>query len=263
MTRRWNTAKADGLKTHLRERLTTLLPNILSDSDLQVELFREQLEETGNQLSDADAVRAKAIFQSGAFQQNVMTNASVVHGPLLDYFFDQFEARFDGMIDATMAKCGVLSLTEEPLNRAMWSYYAGAGTGFVVGLDPQHSFFFNEKGGARNHVLRKVRYTDDRVENFWQNPYYLFLVKNTEYRHEREWRMFKQLSDYEQRVDAKPPICLWNIPADMIKSVHFGYAYNPAWIDTDVSAIKSIGASPITYSVIANRGTGDLEAMLI
>ena len=49
MSRRWNTAKADGLKTHLRDRLAALLPNILSDGDLQVELFREQLEETGHQ----------------------------------------------------------------------------------------------------------------------------------------------------------------------------------------------------------------------
>jgi hypothetical protein len=266
MTRRWNTAKVDGLKLHLRQRLRALLPDILANVKLQIDFLNEQLEQGGQNLSEADRKRAETMLsgdEGEAFRHTVMAKADLFLGPILDGVFGIFEGRFDETVETIVSRFGILSLTEDPLSRAMWSYYASAGTGFVIGVDPQHPFFVGENVTPPVNVLRKVIYSDNRIENFWQNPYSLFLVKNTDYCHEREWRMFKKLADCDQRIEAEPLICLWNIPPEMIRSVHFGYTYNPASIPEDIAALDSVGAKPDLHSVRANRETGGLDAVQI
>jgi len=144
----------------------------------------------------------------------------------------------------------------------MWVHYAESGTGFVIGFDAQHDFFFSGDLNARRSLLRKIRYTDDPIDNFWRNPYYLFLVKSSGWSYEREWRMLKTLSDCEERSaeNALSPVCLCNVPPEMIKTVHFGYGYNTAQISNDISMLNHIGANPIFYSVRVNRSTGTLDA---
>ena len=161
--------------------------------------------------------------------------------PLVDGAMELFEARFDEVLDNVISKVGVLCLTEDPLSRSMWSYYADSGSGFVVGFDVNHPFFYND-GNSVGRVIRRVRYSDDHLDNFWRNPYYLFLIKNTDYQHEREWRMFRKLAECDFEAPGSPPVCLWNVPPAMIRSVTFGYAYNADWIRTDVEALRELGA---------------------
>ncbi len=52
-------------------------------------------------------------------------------------------------------KLGILSLTEDPCNMAMWAHYAQEGKGFVLQFDADHAFFHQRVGP--NDDLREIR----------------------------------------------------------------------------------------------------------
>src|SRR5206468_3082082 len=84
--------------------------------------------------------------------------------------------------------------TGDPLDAYMWREYAADGHGFVVEFDAKHRFFSHKTDeGKRRKLLRKVMYRDDKINDFWRNPYYLFLVKETKWAFEKEWRMLRSL----------------------------------------------------------------------
>lgn len=49
----------------------------------------------------------------------------------------------------------------------------------MIGFDAAHPFFVSKEIKDKS-LLRKVLYSDSRIENFWNNPYYLFMVKNAD-----------------------------------------------------------------------------------
>ena len=116
---------------------------------------------------------------------------------MVEYVFERMEQQFQERLDSLVSRWGVFSVTELPLNHQMWAHYADAGTGFVVGFDSRDSFFLSKEVPGKN-LLRKVLYSDERVKNFWNNPYFLFLVKNADWSYEREWRIFKELLECEE-----------------------------------------------------------------
>jgi hypothetical protein len=178
--------------------------------------------------------------------------------------FSRFEAEFDQTVDGLVAKFGILSLTEDPLNQLMWTHYAASGGGFVVGFDAQHDFFQSKDAKAKTSLLRKVLYTDERIDNFWRNPYYLFLVKHSGWGYEREWRMLKNLVDCDERSPgAGSSVFLCNLQPGLIKRVYFGYGYNRSFIPHDISAMKGFGSDPELFDVQINRGAGTLEPVRI
>ncbi len=99
---------------------------------------------------------------------------------LIDLLFIMMNTRSDEFIERTISKFGILSLTESIDNRALWSLYANSGRGIAVEFDANHPFFVSRRtNGELGSRLHKVFYRDDRIPDFWKNPYYLFCVKHT------------------------------------------------------------------------------------
>ncbi len=183
--------------------------------------------------------------------------------PMMDYVNQNLEERFQQQLQNLIAQWGIFSVSESPVNQLMWSHYAQNGAGFVVGFDAQHDFFFSTDAPRRN-LLRKVVYSDERVTNFWRNPYFLFLVKKSGWSYEREWRMMKELAECsEHRIIDGKDIFLCNIPRGVIKEIYFGYAYEVSAMESDVSELGRDDCETKFYKVDANRVTGQLEPQLI
>jgi hypothetical protein len=103
-------------------------------------------------------------------------------------------------------------------------------------------------------------YSDERVSNFWRNPYFFFLVKSSGWSYEREWRMMKELADCdEHRVVDDKNIFICHVPRAIVKEICFGYAYDPSRIEIDGNAFSLDGYEPKLCRIHANRLTGQLE----
>lgn len=264
MSQRWKSASSDGLRHLVELQLRDTLPKVLADKELQKEIFREQIIDNGKILSTFAQAQLETLIASDAFTSyldNFSGQADAILAEVLGVTFSKFESEFDSTVASVVGKSGILSLTEDPLNQAMWAHYAELGTGFVVGFDAQHDFFFSKNANVRRHFLKRVRYTDDRIDNFWRNPYYLFLVKSAGWAYEREWRMLRTLSDCDEQniQNTSLPVCLCNVPPNMIKAIHFGYGYDPVQVSNARSALGLFGANPTYHAVRVNRNTGTLE----
>ena len=56
-------------------------------------------------------------------------------------------------------KFGVLSLATDPLQPVMWGQYAGSYTGFLIGFDPSHDWFYGRTtDGGREQSVYPVTY---------------------------------------------------------------------------------------------------------
>jgi hypothetical protein len=227
MSRRWRQTSADGLRAYVKDKLNVSMPAAFSDRNLLISVFAEGLAEKGQTLTTEQMKRAESILESSTGQEFLklqLEAAQQMMLPVVDAIFGQLENELDQILDKVVSSSGVLSLTEDALSDQMWAHYADQGKGFVVGFDARHPFFFHIDGSANRHLLKKVIYTDQQTENFWKNPYYLFLVKATGWAYEKEWRMFKKFADSHQSIlTLNPPLHLWNVPPDMIKTIHFGY----------------------------------------
>jgi hypothetical protein len=139
----------------------------------------------------------------------------------LPQVFSEHEEEF---IESFIRETGILSLTEDPISAKMWEKYAGQGRGFLVEFNAKHNFFsYADSNGKLRNVLRKVLYRDDRLEDFWRNPNYLFLVKGTKWEYEGEWRMIKSLADCRRlERPGRDPIYFMEMPTGIIRSITFG-----------------------------------------
>lgn len=265
MSRRWKEARNVGLREYIETGLRYVLPRVFTDKEVLLERFTEQGEkELGRRITRNERRRLESILTSPAgqtFIQSQLVHAQQLVGPLLEVTFARLEADFDKLMEEILAKDGILSLTEDHLNEVMWAHYAENFTGFVVGFDCTNDFFFHTDDKGRRSLLRKVIYADDRVENFWRNPYYSFLVKTSRWEYECEWRMLKPLSDCDERVNTMPPVCLWNVNPKMIKSVYFGFRYDDRTRTEDIANLRKIGAGSDFYLVRPNLTAGTLEAV--
>src|SRR3990167_11177398 len=128
----------------------------------------------------------------------------------------------DRLLEDIVSETGIFSVSAKAENVQLWGLYASSGKGFVVEFDPMHPFFLAP--GKTTSLFRRVKYTDDSVSALFDNPYYLFLVKNRQWQFEDEWRITKKLSECdENRLVAGDHLYLCNVKPGMIKSVIFGY----------------------------------------
>jgi hypothetical protein len=119
-------------------------------------------------------------------------------------------------------------------------------------------------GPVERNLLKKVIYTDESTQNFWRNPYYLFLVKAPGWAYEKEWRMFKKFKDSDEAVVVgTPQVHLWNLASDMISTVHFGYQYDEVEMTADMAGLLATGVRPAFYKVVVDRDLGALQERII
>jgi hypothetical protein len=194
------------------------------------------------------------------FWKNQLAVAQQILPPMVDNVFSNLEATFDQLVNNVVASMGVLCLSEDALNQQMWTHYADQGKGFVVGFNARHPFFIHLDGSTQRNLLKKVIYTDEHTQNFWRNPYHLFLVKASGWAYEREWRMFKTFEDSDEMVAAETQqVHLWNLAPDAISTVHFGYQYDDNQMTADMARLVATGTRPAFYKLVVNRTSGVLE----
>jgi len=263
MSRRWKEINADGIRAYIKDKLSVSLPAAFASNDLMVSMLAENLQENGQVLKPEQKQQIEAILasdQGKLFMQNQLVAAQQALSPIVDLIFTQLESNFETIVNDVASSMGVFCVTEDALNQQMWAHYADQGRGFVIGFDAQHPFFNHWDGTAQRHLLKKVIYTNEHTQNFWRNPYYLFLVKSPGWAYEKEWRMLKKFKDSDEVIPVvTPSVHLWNVAPDMISSVHFGYKYNESELVADMASMIATGTRPRFYKLVVNRAEGILE----
>lgn len=103
---------------------------------------------------------------------------------------------------------GVLSLTEKNDSIPMWTHYASAHTGFVIGFSMESNRF---AAARRNNKLKKVQYLSDRVNATrglpgaaHVGPESILFAKSVDWEYEQEWRWVEpKPDDYAQVVEGQ------------------------------------------------------------
>jgi hypothetical protein len=154
MSERWKEISTDGLRAYMRGQMQEVLPKLFTNEKYPAKEMKKHLAESGTALT-ADQERAlEAFFASNEGRALVMSRLPNAHALTLmgiDQVFDRLEQQ---IIEGIVARMGVLSLTDDPLNQQMWGLYAAAGSGFVVGFDARHPFFFG-KGAGRKKLTQE------------------------------------------------------------------------------------------------------------
>lgn len=122
---------------------------------------------------------------------------------------------------------GALSLSEKPDNPVMWSHYAKEYSGFVVVFDPFHEWFAgdNTKGNCNLWPVVYDDFIDDDMFDLIDNEVNFLARKRTDWAHEREWRLVRQLKNadktiYDEKLNSK--ICLFKAPLDAVLGIIIG-----------------------------------------
>jgi len=191
-------------------------------------------------------------------REDILSTASFIETQMPNMFSD-LEGEF---IEDFARTTGILSLTENPNSLYMWREYAADGHGFVIQFNAVHEFFsHNADDGTVRKLIRPVFYRDDRIDDFWKNPYYLFLVKERCWEFEQEWRVLRPL-DRCRKVDRTNglPLYLVDAPPKLIASVIFAYNVTPALID--IAATRLLNFDSDIKIMIASLGTNSDVAIM-
>lgn len=130
----------------------------------------------------------------------------------------------------------MLSLTRKRNNLLMWSHYAQAHQGFVLGFDGHHPFFDPPPPRVMTPLL-KVEYSSERFVvpplEQWVTTVETMLPlvtrKSIEWAYEEELRMFARASAATATVqDLRGfPVYLFDFPPNCLKEIIFGFHVSP------------------------------------
>ena len=121
---------------------------------------------------------------------------------------------------------GILSLSETPDNLLMWAHNAEEHTGFVIVLDGSHDFFRGDDSTQGFAKPERVQYSSNRPRTTIEevSELELFLIKESNWEYEKEWRYLKYLDDADERFEeaVTPPIALFRLPPRCVNAVILG-----------------------------------------
>ena len=120
--------------------------------------------------------------------------------------------------------CGVFSLSSDALNPVMWYHYAKMYSGYVVGFDTFHPWFWRENEFGKSVCqLFEVTYENtirSEFQDLLEDPIVPFLRKRLDWAYEKEWRMVKDLKQASAVVGNK--VKLFEVPAEAVTGIYFG-----------------------------------------
>jgi len=138
---------------------------------------------------------------------------------------------------------GALCLSEVPDSLLMWSHYGASHAGFVLAFDACHPHFHENNGPndefrhLRRVVYREARPSATLVEFDGVD---MFLVKSGHWSYEREWRIFRALSEAEVVIRAEPfGVHLFRIPPSALQAVILGARASPQTTESIASALRA------------------------
>jgi hypothetical protein len=264
LTKRWQDFGTAPTRDLFISYLQSSLRGYLSRKDLIAERIRANFEEQGQSLTSEQMVAVVSALNGPAGEAFLAQQMSLIDAmiePMIGFIFSELAANSDKMIDDVISDIGILSVSETATNHQLWALYADSGKGFAVELKVQHQFFRTIRAdGTDVNLLRRVTYTDARIPDFWQNPYYLFLVKGQNWSFEREWRMIKKLSECTRLpLSDAGGIYVRDVPPGAIKSVIFGYNYDRESLVHDAQQIVASDPDVDLQRIAVNGQSGELE----
>ena len=139
---------------------------------------------------------------------------------------------------------GILSLAEKSDDLLMWAHYAAAHTGFVIELDTTNPYFEQRRTTADEFGwLRRVEYSHRRPTlsvDVGDIGIALLMTKPAAWSYESEWRMLMPLSSASETIHASPhDICLFDFPANAIKSLILGHRIKTANAELILKTVRS------------------------
>jgi hypothetical protein len=127
----------------------------------------------------------------------------------------------------------------------MWAHYADSHKGLLTEFDTQHLPFVAHTPGAEVNfrMLVPITYSTTRPRmKLGTAPVIeqVFLTKSAEWTYEKEWRVFRRLSECDKKlfVDSET-IHLFNLPPKSIKRIVIGRRMTPKNRETVNGAIKA------------------------
>jgi hypothetical protein len=124
----------------------------------------------------------------------------------------------DRIVSGALENIIVLCLSDAWDNIPMWSYYAGAHTGFVIGLDSAPEFCSN-----LGPVTYSLDYPVVDFESGFNRPIF---HKSEQWKHEREWRSFRMLA-FNGKEYSHPEnnhdVYLDHFSPDLVREVFLGH----------------------------------------
>jgi hypothetical protein len=241
LTKRWHefggAPVRDLLIPQFKRVLEKTLAKRFSDKNYMIARFEES---QGVTLGSAQREIILKLLDSPEAQAAFSLQQSIA-GSMTDMWFEFLSLNANTIIDEITSSLGIFSASENSTNDQLWALYASEGRGFSVGFNVQHPFFRTAKHELKDWPLfHKVNYTDDKIQDFWKNPYYLFAVKKRHWSFEEEWRMLKSAPECDLIEDyGGEKLFLCDVVPGMINSIIFGYGYKEDQLDVDARSILS------------------------
>jgi len=169
--------------------------------------------------------------------------------------FDQqnAEKQLEALLKHINETYGIFCLTQSNDNYRMWSIYAEAHKGIVVGFDANHPFFKNAHDfypveysarrislSSNNGFLRLAGHAHS-ISHYKDLPVRLFLRKSDDFSNESEWRMIRKLEESDCSIRGNPPIYLFKIPWEAITVVILGAQISTADADRICRIVSTSG----------------------
>lgn len=261
LSKRWKEFSPENVSRFLHKTIELSLLTLLNRQDILLEALSEEVKkQRGFALTISERNLAKVSLNSelGRTQINLIReNMIAALGPMIEYIFQQMNYRFDEVIVDLTNRTRIFSVSETALSQQMWGLYASSGSGFVVAFNPDHEFFRTAGDKKMDHNLfQKVHYLDHINPTFWENPYFMFLVKDSGWAFEKEWRMLKVL-EKEQTGDLSSEI--FSVRKGMISSIIFGHRWGRREIDIAMSKLMNVDPNIQMKRQIINSSALSIE----
>ena len=189
--------------------------------------------------SEAKTILSYELWEQLLFEQmkskegfllNLMKNSAPIAQNLLSKKFNKY--------------LGAFCLSEVPDSLLMWAHYGASHAGFVLGFDAQHPYFHEEKYPSDEfRHLRRVVYREARPSAALAdiNGVDYFLVKSGHWAYEREWRIFRPLSEAAVVHDGVSfDVHLFHYPPDALQTVIVGARASTQTIQIIKSIVRSM-----------------------
>jgi len=147
---------------------------------------------------------------------------------------------------------GVLSLTANPANKAMWETYSQSHTGFVVGFNSQIAFQYFGGGGKVEYVDQLPIIKPRPFNDFMEQARLKIYFKHSKWASEDEYRL--QKSGFSSTYDENRKIVL---PVEAFSEIVFGAQINQT-VKSEIIAIIKNTMSHIKLRQAQLNGTGEV-----
>jgi hypothetical protein len=163
----------------------------------------------------------------------------------------------------------MLSLTTKRNNLLMWSHYASAHRGFVIGFDADNPFFNKKEMPRTITPLWKVNYSDKRPlvpvfdECDKDLTEMLFLTKSDHWAYEEELRMFArpEVADNVIKVKDDFDIYLFKFPPECVREIIFGCLMEQSQKERISELVKEHYANAELFQADLNETDFDLDVV--